>query len=162
MALNMKLLLTVFVALVLTVLPLPSSLMLYRPALILMLVLYIQCCMPAYFRVTWVFLLGIYLDVLCATSIGQHSLALIVTTWIATTRSSNFSYFSTLQQMSVVLLFSFLYHLIIYLTEIFFGVNASIIPAISSAFISVLFWPCLRLLFSRPLDTEYVGQGSRL
>lgn len=154
---SMKLLLMIIVTVMLTVIPLPNSATMYRPDLLLVLILYTQCCLSAYFRVTFVFLLGIYLDVLCATTIGQHTLSLIITTWAATTRSTNFRYFSTLQQMSVILLFSLLYHLVLYLTEIFLGVNADIIPAIGSAFISILFWPCLKFIFSKPLETEYIG-----
>lgn len=149
----MKLLLTITATLMVTIVPLPNSLALYRPDILLVLVLYIQCCMPVYFHLTWVFLLGIYLDVLCATTIGQHSLALIITTWAAAMRSDNFRYFSTLQQMSIVLLFILLHHFITCLIEIFLGLNAYLMPMFGPAFISLLFWPCLKFLFAKPLET---------
>ncbi len=141
-------------ALVLNILPLPSVIEMYRPNFILLLVLYIQCCMPIYFRITWVFLLGIFLDVLSVSIIGQHSLALIVTCWAATTRPNNFKYYSMLQQMSVIFLYCLLYYLIILFTDLFFAINVNVYKSISLAFFSVVFWPILRILFTTPLESR--------
>jgi rod shape-determining protein MreD len=156
--LNMKLVLTLILFLVLTIIPLPSYISLLRPTWILLLVLYVECCLPAYFRVVWVLLLGLCLDVLCSTVMGEHAFALILTTWVATSRSSGFKFYSIVQQMVVILLFCLLYQFIIYLVDAFLGLTGNILYVVLSSFSSVLIWPWLRFLFSSPLMIENRGR----
>ena len=99
MNIAVKVPLAIVVALIFSIIPLPVKVGFYRPDLLLIVVLYIQCCLPKYFRVTWVFLLGVFLDVLYAGTLGQHALAIIITTWIANNRSLNFKHYSILQQI---------------------------------------------------------------
>lgn len=149
--LNTKLVLTLLMIFVLTILPLPYSINVLRPAWILLLVLYVQCCLPMYFRVSLVFLLGLILDVLSASIMGQHAFALVLASWLANVRSSSFAHYSILQQMSIVLLFCLVYQLSIYIIDAFLGISSNIFYSIATAFTSVLVWPWLRLLFSSPL-----------
>ncbi|MDF1757093.1 MAG: rod shape-determining protein MreD [Legionellaceae bacterium] len=152
--LNTRLLLSLIAVLVLTILPLPSSISMLRPSWVLLLVLYIQCCLPKYFRVTWVLLLGLCLDALSSTVMGLHSFTLLLTTWIATGRSRGFIFYSTLQQMSVILLFCLLYQFIIYLIDAALGLTSNVFYVIGSSFLSVLIWPWLRFIFSSPMVVE--------
>lgn len=156
--LNTRLIFTLLSFLILTILPLPTSLNMFRPDWILLFILYVQCCLPDYFRIGFVFLLGLCLDVLCSTAMGLHAVALLLTTWVATSRSRGFGFYSTLQQMSVVALFCLLYQFIIYLIDAFLGLTGSLLHVIGSSFLGVLIWPWLRFLFSSSPVVEYTNR----
>lgn len=149
-----KLCLLLLVALSLTIVPLPSIMAKCRPNFVLLIVLYMQCCVPVYFRIAWIFMLGILLDVLTATTIGQHSLAFVITTWVATAKPYNFKYYSILQQTIVIFLYCALYQLLISLVDLFFAINVNIQESLCIVILSVAFWPMLRLMFASPLESE--------
>ncbi len=143
-----RLFLVLLAALALTIVPLPSVIAKCRPNFVLLIVLYMQCCIPMYFRIAWVFMLGILLDVLTATSIGEHSLAFIITTWVATEKPTNFKYYSILQQMIVILIYCMLYQLLITLVDSFFAIKVNIYESICVVLLSVAIWPMLGLIFA--------------
>jgi rod shape-determining protein MreD len=148
MSINIKLLLTLIVCLILTIIPIKETFHFLRPAFILMLVLYVQCCLPSYFRVMWVFVLGLCLDAFSATVMGEHAFALILTTWIATNVQRSFEHFSMLQQMLIILLFCMVYQFTIYTVDAFFGVTTNLFFVFVSSFVSMLIWPWLRFLLN--------------
>ncbi|OGV28920.1 MAG: rod shape-determining protein MreD [Legionellales bacterium RIFCSPHIGHO2_12_FULL_35_11] len=145
---NTKLFSSLILVFVLTIVPLPDGVNALRPAWVLVFILYIQCCLPEYFRITWVFLLGLCLDVLCGSAMGFHSLALLATAWIASGRGRGFEYYSIAQQMSVIVLFCLVYQFFIYLLDAYFGIAGDIKYVFGSSFLSVLVWPWLRFFIS--------------
>ena len=148
MTLTIRLFFALFLAFVLTILPLPEMIMAFRPPWILLFVLYIQCLLPNYFNVTLVFLLGLCLDVLLSTIIGEHAFALIVTTWFAAGKARRFRFFAMVQQMLLVGLFSGVYQLIVYLIEAFVGYHNAPWMIVGPAVLSMFFWPWIRLLLT--------------
>jgi rod shape-determining protein MreD len=134
-------------ALALTILPLPNFIAKLRPNFVLLIVLYMQCCIPAYFRVTWVFVLGILLDVLTASTIGQHSLAFILTCWAANAKPANFRYYSILQQTIIIFIYCLIYQILIALIDLFFGINVNAGESFCVVLLSLACWPILRLGF---------------
>lgn len=149
-----KLCLLLVIALALTIVPLPSLIAKCRPNFVLLIVLYMQCCIPVYFRITWVFMLGILLDVLTAAMIGQHPLGFVITSWVATTKPSNFKYYSILQQMIVIFLYCMLYQFLISLVDLFFGINVNIYESLCIVLLSVAFWPILGIIFITPFESK--------
>ncbi len=141
---NARLLLAVTIAFVLTILPLPAIIAGFRPQWVLLIVLYIQFFLPHYFRVTWLFLLGLCLDVLLSTVIGEHAFALLLTSWFAAGKTRRFAFFSTLQQMILIIVFCFIYQFVIYLIDASQGYNNGILCVAGTAFISMLFWPWVK------------------
>ena len=115
--LNVRFILALFVMLVLTILPLPEIMASYRPPWVLLFVLYVQFFLPQYFRVTWLFLLGLSLDVLLASVMGEHTFALLLTTGLASTKARRFHFFSPAQQILFICLFTAFYELILVVTE---------------------------------------------
>lgn len=153
-----RLCLFLILALALTIVPLPGLMAKCRPNFVLLIVLYMQCCIPVYFRITWVFMLGILLDVLTATTIGQHPLAFVITSWVATTKPSNFKYYSILQQMIVIFLYCTLYQLLISLVDLFFGINVNIFESLFIVLLSVAFWPILGIIFIMPFESKSLSR----
>ncbi len=75
--------LTALVALVLTVLPLPTYLALVRPAFLVLTVLYWSIASPRAGGIGLGFLSGLMLDVFQSPVLGEHALALSIITYVA-------------------------------------------------------------------------------
>ncbi len=75
--------LTALVALVLTVLPLPTYLALVRPAFLVLTVLYWSIASPRAGGIGLGFVSGLMLDVFQSPVLGEHALALSIITYIA-------------------------------------------------------------------------------
>lgn len=159
--LTLRLFLLLFIALVLTIIPLPDMIVGFRPPWILLFVLYIQFFLPNYFNISWLFFLGLCLDVLLSTVIGEHAFALVLLTWFATGKSRRFVFFSMSQQMMLVGFFCLVYQLIIFLIDAFLGYNNGLARVAGTAFISMLFWPWLRMVFDRLFFVKAKGRAYR-
>lgn len=68
--------LALFIALILTLLPLPESLAMARPAFVPLILAYLCLSTPQRFGLLWAAALGLTLDVAHATILGQHMLSL--------------------------------------------------------------------------------------
>lgn len=133
-------------ALVLSILPMPEVFNGFRPPWILLFLLYIEYYLPSKFNVCMVLLIGLLLDVLLATVIGEHSFALLFTTWVASSKSRRFQFFSMLQQICLIGFFCFMYQFLISLIDGLLGFNYSIYMSLVSAGLGIFFWPWIRLL----------------
>ncbi|MCR9192706.1 MAG: rod shape-determining protein MreD [Gammaproteobacteria bacterium] len=132
---------------VLSILPLPPVINASRPAWLLLLFLYLQTYMPRYFHVLSVLFFGLCLDVLLATTMGEHAFALVMTTWLMVGRTQRFMFFSIIHQTLVVGLACGCYALILFVADASFGHVSSLLPVLGVAVTSMLCWPLLvRLL----------------
>jgi rod shape-determining protein MreD len=141
MTLNIRLFLALIIALTLTILPLPDVMMGIKPLWVLMLVLYVQFFLPHYFNITLLFFLGLCLDVLLSTVIGEHAFALLLTTWFAAGKARRFNFFAMLQQMMLVALYCLIYQLIVFLIDAFLGYNNGLWIVVGTVSLSTFFWP---------------------
>lgn len=144
--LHLRLALCFVITLILSILPMPQLLADFRPPWVLLLVLYIEYFLPGNFKLTTLVLIGLLLDVLLATVIGEHSFALLLTTWIASSKSRRFQFFSMMQQIFLVGFFCFIYQLTICLSTAFLGFNYNLIMPLTSAAVGMFLWPWIRLL----------------
>ena len=143
-------------ALILSILPMPELVSAFRPPWILLLVLYIEYFLPGNFKLTTLLIVGLLLDVLLSTVIGEHSFALLLVTWIASSRSRRFQFFSMIQQICLIGFFCFLYQAVISFTDALLGFNYSIFMPIASASSAMFIWPWIRLLGEGSLLTRLV------
>lgn len=146
--LNLRLILAFFIALILTILPLPNSLSCFRPPWVLLVILYIQFFLPTYFRVTVTIVIGLCLDLLLSTLMGEHVIALAMTTWLASTRVRRFHMFSLPQQMGIITLLSLTYQLTLYFIDTYQDFNHSLTMVFGTTLTSLIIWPWLSLLLS--------------
>ncbi|KTD20405.1 rod shape determining protein MreD [Legionella lansingensis] len=144
--LYLRLFIAVILALALTILPLPELLVGLRPPWVLMLVLYLQFFLPNYFNIPLLIIIGLLLDVLLSTVLGEHVFALSLVTWIASNKARRFNFFSMWQQMALIGFFCFLYQLLIFVIESFLGYHVSFMMLVGSAFVSMILWPWVRLI----------------
>lgn len=154
--LHIRLSLGFIVALLLSILPMPELISAFRPPWVLLFVLYIEYFLPGNFKLSTLLLVGLLLDVLLATVIGEHSFALLLVTWIASGKSRRFQFFSMMQQIFLIGFFCFLYQLIISFTAVLLGFNYSLIAPIASAVVGMFIWPWIRLLGEDNLLTRLV------
>ncbi|KTC88637.1 rod shape-determining protein MreD [Fluoribacter dumoffii] len=144
--LRIRLCLGFTVTLLLSILPMPELVSAFRPPWVLLLVLYIEYFLPVNFRLTTLLFVGLLLDVLLATVIGEHSFALLLVTWIASSKSRRFQFFSMMQQIFLIGFFCLLYQLIISLITALLGFNYSLFTPVASALVGMFVWPWIRLL----------------
>jgi len=143
---SLRLLIALLMALSLTILPLPAILSGFRPPWVLLLILYVQFFVPAYFSIIGVVILGLVLDILLSTVIGEHVFALVLCSWIAESKVRRFSFFPLGQQMTLVGFLCLTYQLAIILVDLLMGFQLGTIWSLGAAFFSVLFWPWLKIL----------------
>jgi rod shape-determining protein MreD len=151
LTLNIRLLLACLTALVLSIIPIPNFLSNFRPSWILLLALYCQFYLPNFFSLVAVVFLGACLDVLLSTTLGMHSLALVITTWIASSRVQRFHIFPLSQQMVLLALLCLIYQVVLYLVESHQGFHATLLNMLGGMIMSLLAWPWVQLLLSRYL-----------
>ena len=131
---------------VLTILPLPPSISSIRPAWVLICLLYVQTYLPKYFHVLLVLFLGLCLDALLSTPMGEHAFALLVTTWLMVGKTHRFAFFSIAQQMLGVGLACGCYQTILFIIDASFGHTTALYTIIGVAFSSMMFWVILPIL----------------
>lgn len=153
--LNIRMFLALFIAFVLSIIPLPEMMVGFRPPWILIVTLYIQFYLPSYFNVILLLFLGLCLDVLLSTVIGEHAFALLLTTWLATGKARRFNFFSMGQQMMLIAVFCLLYQLIIILVDAFLGYNVWPWMVVGTGLFSMLFWPWVRILGDRVIVRQH-------
>jgi rod shape-determining protein MreD len=150
--LNVRLLFAFFISLVLTILPSPNLIVGIRPPWSLLLILYLQFFLPKYFKLSMILLIGLLLDVLLSTCLGEHMFALVITTWIASTRVRQFHLFSLPQQMALVTLLCLIYQCILYFIDSYQGYNHSFLMVLGATMMSLIIWPWVRLLLTQWLN----------
>lgn len=99
----------IVLALLLTILPFPVMVENFRPNWIILLLLYFEIYLPSYSYASLSVLIGIILDVLLYTLIGQHAFILGLTLWFASTKTRRFYCFNLSQQIAFVGFLSFFY-----------------------------------------------------
>lgn len=144
--LQLRITLGFIAALCLSILPLPEYISAFRPPWVLLFVLYIEYFLPGNFKLTALLIVGLTLDVLLSTVIGEHSFALLSVTWIASSKSRRFQFFTMMQQIFMIGFFSLLYQFVILLIDGLLGFNYSLLTPFISAILSMFFWPWIRLL----------------
>lgn len=130
----------------LVILPLPHVIYILRPPWILLLILYLQFFLPNHFNFIILLLLGLLLDTLSSTILGEHAFALSLVTWLANNQARRFNFFPMKQQMLLVGFFALLYAIFIFLLEAFLGYYTHLGTLIGGPLMSMTLWPWIRLL----------------
>ncbi len=132
---------SIFIALVLEVLPMPLNVVMYRPDWLLLVLVYWNVALPQRVNLGLAFTCGIILDILLGNSLGVSSLALVVVIYISSLHYQRLRNYSIWQQMGVLALLTALFNLVIFwlqhwLTNVYFQFN--------------YFWPIVTTVFLWP------------
>ncbi len=142
----LRLLTAVAITLIFSIFPMPEILSGLRPPLTLLLILYIQLFLPAYYSLFVVLLISLCMDVLMSTVMGEHAFALFLVGWAINNRARRFQFFAMGQQMLIVGFLCMIYQAALLSIDAFSGFHYSMYTIISSAVIGMLFWPWLKIL----------------
>ncbi|KTD31479.1 MULTISPECIES: rod shape-determining protein MreD [Legionella] len=156
---SLRLFAAVIIALALTILPLPEVLLGLRPPWVLILILYWQFFLPDYFNIAILLIIGLALDVLLSTVLGEHAFALSLVTWLASSKARRFRLFSMGQQMALVGFFCLLYQTLIVMVDASLGYYYGFLMLLGSTAISVLLWPWMRLIADDTLGSKMPRLG---
>lgn len=155
MSLTIRFLFAILCVLTLSILPLPDALCNFRPSWALLFLLSLQFYFPKYFSLLLLLILGLCLDVLLTTITGEHSFALLLTSWIASGKVRRFRFYTKSQQMSLVGIYCLVYESILFLINAFLGYHVQWFNVLLTALSGLLFWPLVMLF------TQNVLQKSR-
>jgi rod shape-determining protein MreD len=112
-----RLLLSALIALILTVLPLPRSLDVVRPAFLVLTVLYWSVYAPRAGGLAIGFFAGLMLDVFQGPVLGEHALALSLVTYVAVREHQRIRSKPAIQQALIVFPALMLYELVLFMID---------------------------------------------
>ena len=132
---------TILLALVLSIIPLPIDAKAYRPDWLLIVLLYWSLALPHRVNVGVAWLSGLILDVLLGSVLGLHAMVMALTVYICATNYQKIRNFSVGQQALIVSLFSALTNLMIFWVERFIS-NAYFSPSyLWPVVTTMVMWP---------------------
>ena len=131
---------TFFIALVLSIMPLPIALNPWRPDWLALVLIYWTMALPHRVNIGVAWTLGFVLDILLGTVMGVHAFTMALVIFISASNFQKLRNFSIWQQSAIIFVFLILYHFIIFwanrfLIQVEFSASY-LYPAITSS----LFW----------------------
>jgi rod shape-determining protein MreD len=137
-------LLTLAIALMLVMLPLPSWAQPFRPDWVTLVMIYWVMALPEYVGVVMAWVCGLLLDVTQGTILGQHAFGLVVVIWIVQLFYLRIRVASLLQQALVVFALLTLKLLLTVWVNGLVGLeSASFLSYVLPLFTGALIWPWL-------------------
>lgn len=137
---------SLFAAMLLMLLPLPESLGLFRPAWVLMMLIYWSLATSYRNGLLTAWSTGLFIDLVTGTVLGEHAFALTVVSYCVAKLYLRLRMFPLIQQAMSVLLFVFLYQLILYCIQGFQGEPPSGYQYWIMSLTSMVIWPVFFLL----------------
>lgn len=140
---------SIVIALVLEIMPMPVVVDLYRPDWVLLVLSYWALALPNRVNVGVAFISGLILDILMGTSMGVHSFAMCLTIYVLAANYKRLRNYSVWQQALIIGIMAALYNLVTFwlqhlLTDIYF-LFEYLWPVASS----IVLWPWLFWLLRR-------------
>jgi rod shape-determining protein MreD len=133
--------LSFLVAVILTLLPMPDWTIWLRPAWVLMVLIYWVMMAPHRVNVGVAWAVGIIMDVLNGTLLGEHALALTIVTFFVARLHTQLRMYPVLQQGMWIFLFVLLYQFILFCVQGFIGELPKTWLYWSSSLTSMVLWP---------------------
>lgn len=142
-------LLTLLLALIATIIPMPLSVDAFRPDWVLVVLIYWCLALPSRVNVITAWVIGFILDVLLGSVLGIHAAALAIAVFIITENFQKIRNFSIWQQSIIVGVIAILYHLLVFwmqrfLTDVVF-LPSYLYPVITT----IVLWPWALLLLRK-------------
>lgn len=150
---------SIFSAFVLTVIPLPTWALWYRPAWVPLMVIYWIIACPQNIGLLMAWFIGLLLDTMTGSVLGEHALGMVLIAFLAMKLHRQMQLATLWQQSVSILLLTFIFQLAVMLSEGMLGQTSAYtwfwIPAVTSMFI----WPWLVIMLR---DSHYQGSVRRV
>ena len=141
--------LSIAIALLLSVIPIPFDWRGWRPEFVALLVVYWATYSPEYFGVFSAWLCGILLDIVSLTVLGQHALGLMIIAYIANLAYQRIRSYALWQQSAWALILIGVYQLFTNWTSGLVGKSIDNIDFLSAAVITAFFWPLVVIVLRK-------------
>lgn len=138
--------LSLAVGIILTIWPLPGTMNWLRPAWPMLILLYWTLMIPNHVDIKLAWVIGLLLDGLHGSLLGEHALAYLLTIYLAGLIRRQILILPLWLQMLMILLLMLIYQLIIFLIQGFAGQVISSWHYWLVALTSALFWPLIVML----------------
>lgn len=138
--------LSFLLALILMIMPMPDWAIWYRPAWVLLVLIYWSMTNPNMVNVGVAWFLGIVVDLLNGTLLGEHALGYTVVIYLVSRVYLRLRMAPLIQQGFSILFFVFVYQFILYCIQGFIGELPTRSLYWMSSVTSMLLWPWLYLL----------------
>ena len=138
--------LSIFVGLFLQVLPLPETLVWFRPQWLFMILMYWAMVAPQRIGVGWAWTFGLLMDLLLSAPLGCHALSYALISYLLIKFHPQLKLFPLWQQLIMLLVLTFLNLLVQYCILNAVGIKPHAGLYWSSSVTSILFWPWIRYL----------------
>jgi rod shape-determining protein MreD len=141
--------LTLLIALMASIMPLPLSVDAFRPDWVLIVLLYWTMALPSHVNIITAWIMGFLLDVLLGSVLGVHAAAMAVAIYIVAESFQKIRNFSVWQQALITGVLAALYHLVVFwlqrlLIDVTF-LTSYLYPVITS----IILWPWMFLLLRK-------------
>jgi rod shape-determining protein MreD len=133
--------LSLLVALVLMILPLPDWAQIYRPNWMALVLIYWSMALPKRVGLLFAFFSGIILDTSLGTLLGQHTLALVIIIAINMNFYQRIRVLALAQQAIYVFVLLLINQVVIVWVEGVLGRSTPLLAFFSAPFIGMLIWP---------------------
>jgi len=133
--------LTLLVALVLMILPLPDWVQIYRPNWMALVMIYWSMALPKRVGLWFAFFSGIILDTSLGTLLGQHTLALVLIIAINVNFYQRIRVLALAQQSIYVFVLLLINQVVVAWVEGFLGRSTPLLAFFGAPFIGMLIWP---------------------
>ncbi len=141
--------LTILLSLVLSILPLPSLLDMYRPDWVALVVLYWVIALPHRVNIGTAWVAGLLLDILLGSTLGVRALSMAIMAYIAAMQLQQIRNFSVWQQALVIGCVNLLGQLSIFWAEHLFGVASLNYRLFWTSLSTAVLWPGTFLLLRK-------------
>ncbi len=138
---------SIIVALMLAIAPMPGWTESFRPDWVTMTLIYWAMNLPRSYGVGWAWIIGLILDVAQGTLLGQHALALALVIYVTVTFHLQMRQFPTLQLSMTVCALLALYQFILFWINGVAGVNTPAITYWGPVISGSLLWPIMTIMF---------------
>jgi len=145
---NLPVFITIVVALMLTMMPLPDSISAFRPDWVALVIVFWAMSVPRSYNVGAAFIAGIFVDVAQGTLLGQYALALVVITYITVKSHLLIRVFPLLQLAATIFALLALYQFLLFWINGVAGVAAPAVSYWGPVITGTLIWPLLYSLMS--------------
>lgn len=143
-------------AVMLNIVPLTPTLALIYPLWLPLILIYWVMVLPEHIHLTLAWSLGLIIDVLHGSYLGEHSLALCVITFLAYRFHLQFRMFPLMQQMLFVFMLLLIYAGLLAWIQLLLKVTIQLRWLWVSLIVSAFMWPVLqKLLRINPIDMRH-------
>jgi rod shape-determining protein MreD len=138
--------LTIIIAFMLTIMPLPEWSQPFRPDWVTLVLIYWVMALPATFGVTIAWFLGLMLDVTHGALLGQHALGLVIAVYIVHSQHQRLRVASLLQQAIVFFFLLLLKQLLVLWVYGIMGQAPDTGLYFAPSLIGALLWPWIYII----------------